>query len=229
MARKTVLITGCSSGIGKELTLLWLQEGHQVIGISRSDITFNYPNFYHLAADLTQFDQIASLLKQLDSYSIELFCHSAMYSPKHRPFLKVPPEDMELAYRIGVIAPLIIIQGLYLNSKNKGLKTILLNSLVIQKGSKGQLPYLCAKKALEGMHFGLDLELKNKAMSINSIILGPVDSDGLKKNVTADKKDQLLSNLKDKRFISIQEVKKAIDQIMANPQSGQVIQLGELE
>lgn len=50
---KKVYITGSSSGIGKALAEAFLQEGHQVVGISRS-CSIQDPNYTHHSIDLSK-------------------------------------------------------------------------------------------------------------------------------------------------------------------------------
>lgn len=228
-APKTILITGSSSGIGLSLVQKWLTRGHSVIGVSRSPSPYQHASYTHHQCDLSIPLQVEAFSNTLESLDIDLFCHSAMYSPKHRPFLSVPVEDMEKAYRVGVIAPLILIKKLYLSKKNKLTRVILFNSLVIQQGSSGQLPYLCAKKALHGLHMGLTHELENRSIKISSLLLGPVETEGLLKNLSKERQKRLLSVMKDKRFITTEEVIDTIDTIMTSENSGETYQLGELE
>ncbi len=50
---KKLLVTGCSSGLGKALCKLYLDEGWIVYGISRNEIDFNNKNFLHIKYDLS--------------------------------------------------------------------------------------------------------------------------------------------------------------------------------
>src|SRR6056300_1886565 len=51
--KKSILITGCSSGLGLGLTNLYLSLGFNVYGISRNQPNINNQNFKHLSFDLS--------------------------------------------------------------------------------------------------------------------------------------------------------------------------------
>ena len=53
---KTILITGSSGGIGKELVKVFSSAGYQVIGIDKRKI--NYKNYTHINLDLEKFTEL---------------------------------------------------------------------------------------------------------------------------------------------------------------------------
>ena len=70
-SRKTAVVTGASSGIGKEISSRLLSLGYKVIGISRNIKEVNFPSehFSPLSADLSDEKstlQICELLKNED-------------------------------------------------------------------------------------------------------------------------------------------------------------------
>ncbi len=68
MQNKNVLITGASQGIGKALAELFLVQGYQVLGTSRSgNIEISHPSFKAMALDLTQMESIHAFESQIAS------------------------------------------------------------------------------------------------------------------------------------------------------------------
>lgn len=53
---KAFVVTGTSRGIGLEIANMMLQQGHQVLGISRSPSPISHPNYYELNLDLGKLD-----------------------------------------------------------------------------------------------------------------------------------------------------------------------------
>jgi len=53
-------ITGTSSGIGKALAELLLNQGHQVVGLSRRN-NIMHPNYNHITIDLTDLSQLKAI------------------------------------------------------------------------------------------------------------------------------------------------------------------------
>jgi benzil reductase ((S)-benzoin forming) len=64
---KTAIITGCSRGLGLALANKYLEEGFNVIGLSRSNPLITNPNFTYILADLSKpFDW-----NQIDSSNLD--------------------------------------------------------------------------------------------------------------------------------------------------------------
>ena len=53
-----VLITGSSQGIGKAVAEIFLENGHQVIGIDRKHASVNHPSYHHHTCDIRDFDNL---------------------------------------------------------------------------------------------------------------------------------------------------------------------------
>lgn len=66
--KRTVLVTGASSGIGRATARLLLTQGHTVLGLSRDISQFNqaYANFYPLQADLSDLEKLPPLIKSIE-------------------------------------------------------------------------------------------------------------------------------------------------------------------
>ena len=55
------LITGTSQGIGKAIALLFLGNGHEVIGIDRNDSSIKHPSYQHLIHDVRDIENIPEM------------------------------------------------------------------------------------------------------------------------------------------------------------------------
>lgn len=65
--KRTVLVTGASSGIGRAAARQLLEQGHDVIGLSRNiqQFSIHHPGFTAMALDLAKLDDIQPLVKHL--------------------------------------------------------------------------------------------------------------------------------------------------------------------
>ena len=57
-----VLITGTTQGIGRSIALLFLEKGHNVIGIDRLEKSINHPNYIHYVCDIRDYDNLPNIL-----------------------------------------------------------------------------------------------------------------------------------------------------------------------
>lgn len=56
-----VLITGTSQGIGKAIALIFLENGHDVIGIDRNASSIDHPSYQHLMHDVRDIENIPEM------------------------------------------------------------------------------------------------------------------------------------------------------------------------
>ena len=56
-----VLITGTSRGIGRAIASVFLERGHEVIGIDREDGTFEEENYTHIRCDIRDKEKLPSI------------------------------------------------------------------------------------------------------------------------------------------------------------------------
>ena len=56
-----VLITGTSQGIGKAIARIFLENGHDVIGIDRNESAVDHPSYQHLKHDVRDIDNIPEM------------------------------------------------------------------------------------------------------------------------------------------------------------------------
>ena len=70
MPNKKIVITGSSRGIGNHLAKRFLEEGYEVIGISRSQAQIEHPNYQEISADLGNMDEVRTVCAELEGQPI---------------------------------------------------------------------------------------------------------------------------------------------------------------
>jgi alcohol dehydrogenase/benzil reductase ((S)-benzoin forming) len=74
---KTAVVTGASSGIGKSITLILLQDGYKVYGLSRSKPAITNKQFIWLKCDLNELTSIEGCLEAIIEPTIEVLISNA--------------------------------------------------------------------------------------------------------------------------------------------------------
>lgn len=168
---KIAIITGSSSGIGKAITELLLENGYKTYGISRDEGTINNQNFVQIKADLLDFTFYEKVEKIINEPRIDLLVNNAGIIIKQKG-LEFTEDIFEKTFGTNFKAPILLTQAL----KNK-----LNNSLVINISSvsdrligEGSGIY-CASKAALNKHFET-IALEEKTIKFVSILPSYVDT-----------------------------------------------------
>lgn len=213
-----LLITGTSKGIGLQLALHFLDQGHQVIGLSRSHSQEldKKKNFFFYACDLLNTDELEDVATVIgQNHQVDVFIHNAMFTPKHRPFLRYKAQDYLSAHTVATVAPAIIVSKICSSMRKQHYGRMLFIGSVIQlTGSTGQLAYLCAKSALSGLTKGLALELASSGITTNTLLLGPVLTEKLQDNVGLEQIEKIKNSIPSKEFVTFEQIIHSITYLM---------------
>ncbi|MFZ4741286.1 MAG: SDR family oxidoreductase [Bacteroidales bacterium] len=183
-----IIITGCSRGIGLELSKLFCKDNNNcVIGISRS-INTNIikelgenSKFIPLKYDLSLIDN--SFKGEIEKHikTLDILINNAGYLV-NKSFLDLREDDFDKMFSVNVKAVFKIIQQLFpLFSGNSHIVNI--SSMGGFQGSakfNGLSLYSASKGALNTLTECLAEELKEKNIKINSLSLGAVNTEMLR-------------------------------------------------
>lgn len=147
-----ILITGTTSGLGKELLTIFSNLGHQVVSINRrnaSDLEHQFPNQRFIVEDIRNVAIMKTLIERLQSQNLEpdiIILNAGINYPDNiygldtKKFLEVLDTNL-----MGNLAPIEAIQKM--NLKNKKIITISSTSVVVPNA--GSLAYSLGKQNLE--------------------------------------------------------------------------------
>jgi NAD(P)-dependent dehydrogenase (short-subunit alcohol dehydrogenase family) len=187
LKEKNILITGASSGIGKQCALLFSQLGANVILIARNKerlkITYNEMekgNHLFFSQDITEYDKLEELIRNSVEKigKISGFVHSAGIETT-LPLRSMEPSFYEKMFSINVISGFelarIISKKKYLD--NKGSSFIFISSVMGVVGNSALIGYSATKGALISATKSFALELISKNVRVNSISPGYVKTE----------------------------------------------------
>lgn len=182
-----VIITGASRGIGFETAQLFLKNEHQVFCLTRNTETLEaleFPNLKIISTDLTSTESIDKAVDFIKSKvnCIDIVIHNAG-SIINKPFEKIDYQELEIVYRVNVLAPFYLTQQLlHLLGRYSKAHIVNISSMGGFQGSAkfpGLSAYSSSKSAIAGLTECLAEEFKEKNISVNCLALGAVQTEML--------------------------------------------------
>lgn len=186
LSNKHIVITGASSGIGREVALLVNKLGAKVSLIGRKkdllesliqDLQGGENQFYEF--DVTNFNDIDNLVSRIVATNglIDGFVHSAGIEMT-RPLKMLKIEHYREVFDINTISALEITKSI---TKNTNISTnasiIYISSIVGILGQPGKTAYSASKGALIAAAKCLALELAPKGIRVNTILPALVETE----------------------------------------------------
>lgn len=181
---KNIIISGTSRGIGYELALLFANEGHQVLAISRKtpQALLEHKNITCLSVDLAEENDLKKVSDFLSSTwkNVDAIVHNAG-ALVLKPFAETTSADFERVYKVNVfgVASLTRIALPFLNS---GSHVVTISSMGGIQGSMkfaGLSAYSSSKGAVITLSELLSEEFKERGISFNVLALGSVQTEML--------------------------------------------------
>jgi len=187
LKNKNIIITGASSGIGRQCAITFSQLGANIILIARNKERLKNTlsgiekgNHLIVSQDITKYDKLEQILK----YSVEKvgrissFVHSAGIEMT-LPLRSMNPSYYENIFAINVISGFefarIISNKKYLDEK--GASFVFISSVMGILGQSGKIGYCSSKGALISGSKAMALELVKKNIRVNCILPGVVETE----------------------------------------------------
>ncbi|MBY0312012.1 MAG: SDR family oxidoreductase [Phycisphaerales bacterium] len=193
---KNILITGCSSGLGRVTALHLAQRGWRVIAGVRKDAdaqsivsearALNIQDLATLNIDVTHADSIArattDLAQLINPGTLAAIVNNAGTSVVG-PLELVPLSEWRRQFEINVFGQIAVTQALlpmlrdHVRAKGRGTARVVMMSSVAGKVSQPMLgPYCASKFALEAISDALRMELAPQGIQVSLIEPGAFES-----------------------------------------------------
>ncbi len=187
---KTVLVTGASGGIGKEIVKLFSDNNWNVICHYNSSgdkiqelekyLIDNNRNYYLLKSDFSDEKQFNNFIDKLDEFNIDSLINNAGVSIGNNDDIS----QIIKLFTVNIFSAILISVSIFKKMKhNKFGRIVNISSIGAKYGSNFlSMPYGCSKLALEGITKTLSREGSLYNILVNTVRPGVIDTDFHKKN-----------------------------------------------
>ncbi|MFB6164447.1 MAG: SDR family oxidoreductase [Haloarculaceae archaeon] len=181
MAAKSVLITGCSSGIGRATALAFLDADWTVYATARDvdDVAdLAEAGCETLALDVTDQDEVDAAIERVIDEEGRLDClvNNAGYG-QFGTVEDVPTDVVEAQFDVNLYGPHRLIRAALPHMRERGKGTIInLSSVSGRISTPGMGVYSSSKFALEGLSDALRAEVDDYGIDVVLIEPGPVET-----------------------------------------------------
>ncbi len=198
--KESILITGTSSGIGKNTAVMLAQNGYNIIAGVRKEEDFKtlekvHQNIKPIFLDVLSKQSLETAYKKLSDENIELIgIINNAGAVVAQPVECINIDDLKYQFELNTIAPVAVTQT-FLPLMKKG-KIINISSMASTGIFPYIAPYCASKRAMDILFNSLSLEFKNKNIKIVSIKPGSIKTPIWNKSISNNKKS--LDNIDEK-------------------------------
>ena len=205
---KKAVVTGASSGIGKEITIRLLKLGYIVIGVSRSisKNSFKDKNFIPIKADLSDENSTLATCQKLSQEDIYMLINCAGFG-RFEPHEELKAKTITDMIFLNLNAPILLTNALLRDLKKNSGYLININSIEALRASKFAGVYSATKAGLKAFSDSLFEETRKSDLSITNI-----NPDMTQSNFYKELRFETSSNENEKLFAS--DIADAIEHII---------------
>ena len=218
-----IIITGTSSGIGKELAIKFLNQGNTVWGCARNGSTINKNNYFHKKLDLSNTNQIKKWVDEVESKTnkkIDIFIsNAAVFTRKLNPLDSF--DAISETIKVNLIAPMLITNMIskFMIQNKKGLIVLFSSAAAVINNLKlpisltiGTSSYAASKSGLEtfGHIVRKELEKFNVKVSTIRVLHAPTR---LSEKLSKEEVKVLKSKFKSDKFGNPEKIFKKINKL----------------
>jgi NAD(P)-dependent dehydrogenase (short-subunit alcohol dehydrogenase family) len=184
LSNKNILVTGASSGIGKEVAIAVAKMGGNVILNGRNTvrlndvaIQINKESTIVVSGDITEQDTIKNIVEALPK--IDGIVHAAGIM-RLLPFKFISSKDLNEMMNVNFTSPTLLSLEILKNKKINNNSSIVYISSITGSiiGTKANSMYAASKGAISGMVKGMAIDLAKSKIRVNEVAPGMIETVG---------------------------------------------------
>lgn len=170
----TAVVTGASSGIGRDVARVMLERGWRVVGLSQEIGDLSHPAFEQMAVDLLDPAATEAAARDIAArHQVSHVVHNAGLIWQNM-IDDVKPEEVAGLTRLHVTAPLILTQAFLPAMRARHFGRVVFVSSRASMGVPGRTAYSATKSAVHGMARTWAHELGPDGITVNVVAPGPI-------------------------------------------------------
>jgi 3-oxoacyl-[acyl-carrier protein] reductase len=227
---KVIVITGSSKGLGKELSLYYLELGNIVVGCSRGDTNISHENYRHHSLEVNDETKVIKMIRSTKKEfgRIDILLNNAGIASMNH-FLTTSISSVEKVFATNFFGTFLFSREVSkVMMKQKSGRVINYSTVASALRLEGEAIYAASKAAIENLTQTIAKELAPFNITVNAIAPTPAQTD-LIKAIPKEKIEALLDKQAIKRYATIDDIKNVIDFFIdekSNFITGQILYLG---
>jgi NAD(P)-dependent dehydrogenase (short-subunit alcohol dehydrogenase family) len=219
----TAVVTGSSSGIGRDIARRMLDRGWRVVGLSVEPHDFEHERFEPVKVDLL--DEAATRVTAAaiaDRHAVTHVVHNAgLIWPNVLDDVK--PEEIDGLTRLHVTSPMILTQAFVPSMRKDRFGRVVFISSRASMGVPSRTAYSATKAAIHGMARTWAQELGPDGITVNVVAPGPILTDNFWGIIPkgSERQQRLADQLPVRRIGTVEDVSRAV-MFFAEPEAGYV-------
>jgi NAD(P)-dependent dehydrogenase (short-subunit alcohol dehydrogenase family) len=219
----TAVVTGSSSGIGRDIARRMLDRGWRVVGLSVEEHDFEHERFEPVKVDLL--DEAvtrATAAAIADRHAVTHVVHNAgLIWPNVLDDVK--PEEIDGLTRLHVTSPMILTQAFVPSMRKNRFGRVVFISSRASMGVPSRTAYSATKAAIHGMARTWAQELGPDGITVNVVAPGPILTDNFWGIIPkgSERQQRLADQLPVRRIGTVEDVSRAV-MFFAEPEAGYV-------
>jgi len=216
-----VVVTGAGRGIGKAIAAGFVAQGAKVAVISRTEANSQSAademnaaglgSAKAYAVDISDFSAVTGLGKQIaeDLGPVSILVNNAGVT-RDGLALRMSEEDWDTVMDTNLKGAFNAVKAFQRNLlKQKGARIINISSVIGLIGQAGQVNYAASKAGLIGFTKALAKEFSGRAVTVNAIAPGFIQTD-MTDELSEDQKDEVLSVIPLKSFGTVDDIAASV-------------------